>query len=123
MACLRLFWILCAVLAGTPAWAGEAVVVDAHAQPHPDGTFRFDVSVRHADSGWDHYADKWDVTEPDGTVFATRVLLHPHVDEQPFTRSLDNVAIPAGIRAVVVRVHDTVHGMSGKYFTVTLPGR
>ena len=28
------------------------------------------MTVRHADTGWDHYADKWDVVAPDGAVLA-----------------------------------------------------
>ena len=47
-----------------------------------------------ADSGWDHYANRWEVLEPEGQVIATRTLLHPHVDEQPFTRSLSGIHIP-----------------------------
>ena len=43
------------------------------------------VTVQHADTGWDHYADAWEVLAPDGTVLGTRTLLHPHTDEQPFT--------------------------------------
>ena len=38
-------------------------------------------------TGWEHYANKWDVVGPDDTILGTRVLLHPHVNEQPFTRS------------------------------------
>lgn len=120
---LRLCLALGALLAYVPAWAGEAVVIDARALPQPDGNFRFDVTVRHADTGWDHYADQWQVVGPDGKVIAARVLAHPHVDEQPFTRSLAGVAVPDGIRTVLIRAHDTVHGMSEKSFTLTLPGR
>ena len=71
----------------SPARAGEADVVRLEATRISPGVWRFDVTVRHADEGWDHYADRWDVIGPDGAVLATRVLLHPHVGEQPFTRS------------------------------------
>lgn len=74
------------------------------------GLYRFDVTVRHPDTGWDHYADKWEVLAPDGRVLGTRILLHPHVEEQPFTRSLDRVRIPVDVRQVVVRAHDNVDG-------------
>ena len=50
---------------------------------------------------------------PDGTVLGVRVLTHPHVDEQPFTRSLSGVAIPPGIDTVTVRARDSVHGLGG----------
>lgn len=85
------------------------------------GGYRFDVTLRHADTGWDHYADAWEVLGPDGTVLAKRVLLHPHVDEQPFTRSLAGVKIPAGIARVRIRAHDSVHGYGGREMEVALP--
>ena len=104
-----------------PALAGEADVVAAQATRAGDGTFRFEVAVRHGDEGWDHYADQWDVVAPDGTVLATRVLLHPHENEQPFTRFLGGVAIPAGIDRVTLRAHDKIHEYGGTELTVELP--
>ena len=106
-------------LAG-PALAGEVEVVDARAAEASDGSYRFDVALRHADEGWEHYADAWDVLAPDGTVLATRVLGHPHVDEQPFTRSLSGVAIPAGVTRVTIRGHDKVHGHGGAELALSL---
>jgi hypothetical protein len=41
------------------------------------------VTVRHADEGWEHYADCWEVLTLDGEVLATRELAHPHDNEQP----------------------------------------
>jgi len=57
------------------------------------------------------------------TVYGERVLYHPHVSEQPFTRSLSGVAVPAGVREVIVRGHDKVHGLGGVEMRVVLPGR
>lgn len=103
-----------------PAGAGEADVVAVEAVEESAGTWRFEVTVAHADEGWDHYADKWEVLAPDGRVLGTRVLLHPHVGEQPFTRSLGGVAIPQEIPQVTVRAHDSVHGYGGAETTVEL---
>ena len=102
------------------AWAGEVDVVDARATRAADGSYGFDVTLRHEDEGWDHYADAWDVVAPDGTVLATRVLYHPHVDEQPFMRSLSDVKIPAGVSEVTIRGHDKVHEYGGKEFLLQL---
>lgn len=102
------------------AWAGEADVVGAEARKSAGGAYSFDVTLRHADEGWDHYADAWDVLGPDGTVLATRVLYHPHVDEQPFTRSLSGVKIPAGVTDVTIRAHDKLHGYGGAELVVEL---
>ena len=102
------------------AWAGEVDVVAAKAAKAADGTYSFDVTLRHADDGWDHYADAWDVVAPDGGVLGTRVLFHPHVDEQPFTRSLSGVKIPAGVGQVTIRGHDKVHDYGGKELVLKL---
>ena len=76
-------------------------MVAAEAVPEGSGIWRFLVTVAHGDTGWQHYADKWDVVAPGGTVLGTRVLLHPHEAEQPFTRSLGGVKIPAGLSASI----------------------
>jgi hypothetical protein len=110
-----------ACLAPITAGAGEADVLDVSATATGDGTYRFEVTVQHADTGWDHYADAWEVLAPDGGVLATRTLLHPHTNEQPFTRSLTGVRIPDGVSEVIVRAHDSVHGHGGKVFPVALP--
>ena len=107
----------------TAAYAGEADVVDVKIRMTGKDTFSFDVTVRHAGEGWKHYADKWDVVAPDGTVLGTRTLYHPHVDEQPFTRSLSGVTISEPITEVTVRAHDSVHKYGGKTVTVAIPGR
>ena len=96
------------------------MVVGAKASPNGDGTFDFNVTVRHADTGWDHYADRWDVLGPDGKVLGTRVLYHPHVNEQPFTRS-QRVRIPPGVTAVSVRAHCKVDGDAKSVFRIDLP--
>ena len=117
--------LLCAVLAaglGIPglAAAGEADVVAVQAVPEGAGSWRFNVTVRHADTGWDHYADRWEVVAPDGRVLGTRVLAHPHENEQPFTRSLGGVKIPPEVTQVTVRAGDSVHGFGGKEVAVDL---
>lgn len=117
---LRIGAILVTMLLTGSALADEADVVRVEVTRAGDG-FRFDVTVRHADTGWDHYADAWDVVAPDGSVLGTRTLLHPHENEQPFTRSLSGVVVPAGITEVVVRAHDSVDGYGGAELTVTLP--
>lgn len=107
-------------LGTAPAWAGEADVIDVQIAG-ANGVYRFGVTVRHGDTGWEHYADKWDVVAPDGTVLGTRVLLHPHETEQPFTRALGGVPIPDSIDRVTLRAHDKGHGYGGAEITVTVP--
>ncbi len=99
----RLALALAASLATSAAAAGEVEVVKVDAVRGAANTYGFEVTLRHADDGWDHYADGWEVVGPDGTVLGTRVLYHPHVQEQPFTRGLSGVKIPAGALAEAVR--------------------
>ncbi len=61
------------------------------------------VTLRHPDRGWDHYADAWEVLDVNGNRLALRRIAHPHVEEQPFTRSLTGVVLPDGTREILVR--------------------
>lgn len=119
--CKSALYGLAVLLLSAPlAAAGPADVVAARASQEAAGTWRFEVTVRHVDQGWDHYADKWEVVAPDGTVLGARTLLHPHDDEQPFTRSLTGVAVPEGVSEVTIRAYDNVHGAVGAMVRVRL---
>ena len=112
------FWV--ALLPAVTA-AGEPEVLAVNAQRAGDRTYTFRVQLRHDDEGWQHYADRWEVLTPSGEVVATRVLLHPHVDEQPFTRSLGDVRVPPESGQLVIRAHDSIHGYGRKTMTIDLP--
>jgi hypothetical protein len=122
MILFRLF-VACIIFVTTTVYAGQADVIEVKINPSGERVYSFEVTVRHADEGWKHYADKRDVVAPDGSVLGTRTLYHPHVDEQPFTRSLSGVKIPAGINTVTIRAHDSVHGYGGKTAKVIVPGK
>jgi len=86
-----------------------------------EGTYRFSVTVRHRDEGWEHYADVWEVYDPEsGAVHGTRELLHPHDTEQPFARSLSGVRLPDHLRVVAVRAACNVHGFGGREVIIDL---
>jgi hypothetical protein len=108
------------MLAAAPALAGEADVIGAKYTIANDGSYRFDVTVQHEDNGWEHYADKWQVVGPDGTVYGERLLAHPHDNEQPFTRSQSGIMIPDEVTSVIVRAHDKIHGWGGAELTVVI---
>ncbi len=104
-----------------PAMADPPDIVTATAHPDGDGTWRFAVTISHPDTGWNHYADGWEVKGPDGTVLGYRELFHPHVDEQPFTRSLGGVVVPKGMDYVLIRAHCKIDGWGDQRFRVNLP--
>lgn len=109
-----------AFLAVAPALAGEADVIAASITRLSSGAYHFDVTVRSKDTGWSRYADRIEVLAPDGTILATRVLYHPHDDEQPFTRDVPDVRVPRGINRVRVRAHFKPVGYDGAELTVPL---
>jgi len=109
-----------AACAATVAWGGEADVVVARASCSTERVCRFSVTVKHADIGTSHYADRYEIVGPDGAVIATRVLRHPHVHEQPFTRILSGVELPDGVDRVTVRAHDSVHAFGGHEVEVVI---
>ena len=117
---LRIILII-GILSTNTVYAGEADVVDVSVKQTGKNVYSFSIGVRHADEGWSHYADKWDVVAPDGTVLGTRILHPPHVNEQPFTRSLSAVAIAINISEVEVAARDSVRGFCGAPLIVEVP--
>ena len=106
--------------ATTVVGKGCADVIDATIDGSSDG-FTVSATVSSADTGWDKYADLWQVQAVDGEVLGERVLAHPHETEQPFTRSVSGVDIPAEILTVVIVARDSVAGFCGAGFTIEVP--
>ena len=119
---LRLiFPTLVMLSAASFAWADDARVIDAEIRKSADGSFTISVTVEHEDEGWDHYANGWQVETTEGKVLSKRTLHHPHVDEQPFTRSKSGIDIPANVKTVVIRAEDNVHGLGPQTVTLDVP--
>jgi len=115
--------LACLVCQVTTVFAGEADVVKVDVEANSQGGYNFAVTVSHEDTGWEHYADRWEIVDGDGNILETRVLHHPHVNEQPFTRGLPGVKIPGPLNKLTVRAHDSVHGYGGKVVSVDRSGR
>ena len=101
------------------AIAGSVEIVNAKAEKQR-ASWVFHVTLKHEDKGWEHYADAWRIVTKEGNELGKRTLFHPHEDEQPFTRSLADVKIPAGTSEVFIEAHDKVHGWSKQKFKVKL---
>lgn len=103
------------------ATAGQADVLEVDITPQGNNRFSFSVTLRHADTGWDHYANQYEVISPQGKVLAVRHLAHPHIHEQPFTRQLHDVRIPKNFTWVKVRAKDLRHKYGGREVTLSVP--
>lgn len=110
--------VLAAALPAAPAAASPTEVVHA-VFSKAGGAWRVSVTLRHADSGWNHYANVWVVETVEGRELGRRVLLHPHEDEQPFTRS-ERITVPPGVTRVRVRAGDNVNGINSNVLVVEL---
>lgn len=92
----------------------EAEVVSISVSGDPNA-YSFSVEVKSPDTGCDQYADWWEVVGMEGSLKYRRILLHSHVQEQPFTRSGGPVRIGADER-VYVRAHMNNMGYGSKVF-------
>jgi len=111
--------LVVAACSGPPAppVAQCADVVAVSVDRADDGTVSFAVTIRSDETGWDGYADRWEVLEG-GELIGERILAHPHVDEQPFTRSQSGITV-TGDR-VLIRAHHSVGGFCGSEMTVAV---
>lgn len=114
------FFSFILLLITATAFAGQVTVPTVQVKSLGEHKYRFDVTLQHADKDWEHYANRWEILDTQGNILATRMLHHPHVNEQPFTRSL-TTELPEHIKTVIVRGHDSVHQYGSKEVTVTLP--
>jgi hypothetical protein len=103
----------------SPAFADAPTIENVNMRKS-GGTWSFDVTLSHGDTGWDDYANGWRVLDKDGNELGVRKLAHPHVNEQPFTRSLSGVRIPEGITEVGIQASDSIGGWSSAVKTIRL---
>ena len=114
-----IFTLCLSMFLAPAAHAAEPLVLGIEVS-RPGMGLRLDVTLRHPDTGWDHYADGWEVLDENGNRLGYRKLQHPHVDEQPFTRSLSGIMVPDGMRAIYVRARCSADGWAGPKHKVSL---
>jgi hypothetical protein len=107
---------LALILGASPVWAEAPVIENV-----VFGDGRFDVTLSHPDTGWEDYADGWRVELADGTVLGTRVLAHPHVNEQPFALSQSGFDMPADLDEVFIRTSCIVDGWAVEAVAFAIP--
>ncbi|WP_018873458.1 hypothetical protein [Thioalkalivibrio sp. ALJ16] len=107
-------------LLALPVQADPVNILEAQLDASGPNQWHVSVTVKHPDTGWDHYADAWRVLDADGNVLGERILHHPHVDEQPFTRSLRGVSIPEETRSVQIEARCSQDGWSDQRLQIDL---
>lgn len=115
------FLALLTALTSSAAQASDVEIVAVDVAKGAPGSYHFQVTLKHADTGWGHYADRWQVVDEKGAVYDTRTLHHPHVNEQPFRRGLSGVSIPAGVSSVWIQAGCNQTGISQQRYRVELP--
>jgi hypothetical protein len=98
---------------------GCADVLSVEVTQTSQGVYNFAVTIASPDEGWDKYANSFEVRSLSGETLGTRLLAHPHVEEQPFSRSL--LGVRTDETSVVVAASDLVEGFCGKEITLDLP--
>ena len=115
----HLFLAFSLILAAAPLRADGPVVTDVSVEK-VGMLWSVHVTIEHPDTGWDHYADGWEVLDAAGNRLGYRELMHPHVKEQPFTRSLNGLVFPDGTREIFIKASCSVEGWTGEVVRVAL---
>jgi len=103
--------LLLAVYSGA-CIASDAKIIKVKTEVTPAQKYNILVTIEHDDEGWEHYANAWRIYSP--------VLHHPHVKEQPFTRSLLGVSIPSTVSEVTIVAVCSKTGESEMSYTLKL---
>ena len=113
------FLILITTFFCCSAFANEVEIVQVEFIKSGD-SWRVNTTLKHDDTGWEHYADAWRVVAENGDKLGERISFHPHETEQPFTRSLSRLSVPEKMNIVFVEAHDKKHGWSKQRVRVDL---
>ena len=117
---MRILIILLITIFSGACIASDAEIVKVKAELTSAQKYNIVVTVKHADEGWEHYANAWRVYSADGELIGERVLHHPHVKEQPFTRNLLGLRIPNEVTEVRIVAVCSQTGESKKSYTLKL---
>ena len=117
---IRLFILMSVFIAAMSVNANEVEIINVDFVNTGGTNWRVNTTLKHNDTGWEHYADAWRVMSENGKQLGERVLFHPHENEQPFTRSLSRLTIPETLKVVYVEAHDKLHGWSKQRIRVDL---
>jgi len=116
---IKLGLVLSAFILTSPVFANDVEIIKVVLTKRA-GTWQADVTLKHQDEGWKHYADGWRLVDSNGNEIGKRTLYHPHVNEQPFTRSLTGFYLAEKMKVIFVEAHDLKHGWSADKVKIDL---
>ncbi len=99
---MRVLILILLLISSGVCLSSEVDIVKVKAELTSAQKYNISVTLKHADEGWEHYANAWRIYSPDGSLIGERVLHHPHVNEQPFTRNILGVSIPRDLDEVII---------------------
>jgi len=117
---MRNFIIIFLVFFSGLSMASDVKIIKVKTEITLAQKYNITVTLKHDDKGWEHYANAWRIYSPDGKLIDERVLHHPHVKEQPFTRTLRGVSIPSTLSEVTIVAVCSKTGESDNSYTLKL---
>ena len=93
-------------------YANKPIILDAKLTCNK--VCNINVTIKHNDSSWKHYVNKYEIYAKNNKI-ATRILYHPHIHEQPFTRSKSGFQIPKNTTSITIKAYDLVDGYSNDF--------
>ena len=116
---IKHFLILAIFLLNT-VYASKAEIKNVTVSKSSNNLYTFNVTILHNDTGWNHYINKWTIVDSNDNIIATRILHHPHVNEQPFTRSKSNVLIDGTSKEYFIKIYENIKKNSIEKYPIFL---
>lgn len=117
---MRSLIALLTLLWSFPAGADAPVIAAADAQLD-GGRWTVTVTLKHRDSGWDHFATGLAVLAPDGSRIGSLDLTRPNVGKSRFTARITGLKVPPGTEFVLIRSRCSLVGWAAEPVRVDLP--
>jgi len=84
--------------------SAQGAAVTQVAVKEQNQSYWFEVTVKSPDEGCEQYADWWEIIDETGELLYRRILMHSHINEQPFTRSGGPLKISPD-KIIIIRAH------------------
>ena len=115
----QISYSLAAALVAMPLVADEPRIRDATACKS-GMSWRVDVTLEHPDSGWDHYADGWEVLDADGNRLGYRGCITRMSTSSPLPARSPISTCPTARAKIHIRAHCSVDGWGEETFRIDI---